>query len=358
MNSLCLHSKGMQDMTMISNIFIDQYMPDAHGSFVKVYLYLLRCLGSSDKELSISYFADQLKDTEGDIIRALQYWESTGLLELTQDPSGQIMDICLCTPISKSASNKNLFPISNVAKETSKSYPSTPSPKTSSTYRKDYSPKELNQFTKEEELQTLLTIIESYMGRPLKPGDVQLIVFLYKELHFSKELIMYLFEYCIDKGKKHANYIQEVAIRWKKEGISTAEEAEIYVVKYNKDFTAVSKAFGLGRLPANEEQKYIRRWIRDFGFDTEILVEACNRTILQIQKPDFKYANKILEDWHRRGVHTMADIRSQDQAYQETKKHKVSTPNTKNQFNAYQQREYSAQQYSELERHLIEKNFK
>ena len=39
--------------TSISNIFLDEYMPGANGEYVKVYLYLLRSLGDSTRELSV-----------------------------------------------------------------------------------------------------------------------------------------------------------------------------------------------------------------------------------------------------------------------------------------------------------------
>ena len=40
-----LHSTGLNDATILSNIFIDRFMPKANGEFVKVYIYLLRMLG-------------------------------------------------------------------------------------------------------------------------------------------------------------------------------------------------------------------------------------------------------------------------------------------------------------------------
>ena len=56
--------------TSISNIFLDEYMPGANGEYVKVYLYLLRSLGDSTRELSVIGLADVLDCTESDILRA------------------------------------------------------------------------------------------------------------------------------------------------------------------------------------------------------------------------------------------------------------------------------------------------
>lgn len=341
MSSFRLQTKENRDSTIVSNIFLDYYMPTANGSYVKVYLYLLRCLGSCDMELSIPFLADRLENTESDILRALHYWEKAGLLELSKNSSGEIVNICLSNP----------EPLTATPNITTSSQNSTVS------YCKNYSPEQLAKLTKDESLQNLLKVIESYMERPLKPGDIQLVVFLCQDLHFSDELVMYLFEYCISRGKHHCNYIEKVAIQWKEEGITTVEQAEQASNRYNRDFNAVSKAFGLGRMPAAMEQKFIQRWIREFGFDTTILVEACNRTILQIKTPDFKYADKILDGWHKSGVHTLSDIKALDKTYKQSKQNRSSTPQTNNKFNAYPQRTYSAKDYSDLEKRLVEKNF-
>lgn len=365
MSGFRLYTKESSDSTVVSNIFLDYYMPTANGSYVKVYLYLLRCLGSSDMELSIPFFADRLENTESDILRALHYWEKVGLLELSTNSSGEITNICLCNPkpLSTSPATRHVLPKSatNPLHSTQDVTTSDIAPASGNrtvSHCKNYSPEQLAKLTKDKSLQNLLTVIESYMERPLKPGDIQLVVFLCRDLHFSDELVMYLFEYCISRGKHHCNYIETVAMGWKEEGITTVEQAEQASNRYNRDFNAVSKAFGLGRMPAAMEQKFIQKWIREFGFDTPILVEACNRTILQIKKPDFKYADSILEKWHKNGVHTLADIKALDNSYKQSKQNKSSTPQTKNKFNSYSQRNYSAKDYSDLEKRLVEKNFR
>ena len=77
-----LHSTGLNDATILSNIFIDRFMPKANGEFVKVYIYLLRMLGRPEEAFGLSQMADSLFCTEGDILRALKYWESEKLITL------------------------------------------------------------------------------------------------------------------------------------------------------------------------------------------------------------------------------------------------------------------------------------
>ena len=67
------------DATLVSNEFIDRYLAEANGEYVKVYLYLLR---HKDEPVSLERIADGLNHTEADIRRAVLYWEKLGVLKL------------------------------------------------------------------------------------------------------------------------------------------------------------------------------------------------------------------------------------------------------------------------------------
>lgn len=79
---LSLHNGSSSGVTIISNIFIDYYMPRANGEFVKIYLYLLRSLQSGDTALDLAAVADVFDCTESDVLRTLRYWENQKLVVL------------------------------------------------------------------------------------------------------------------------------------------------------------------------------------------------------------------------------------------------------------------------------------
>lgn len=68
---------GAADATVLSNVFIDEYLKDANDAQLKVYLFLVRRLQAGDP-VSISDMADRFNHTEKDILRALCYWEKCG----------------------------------------------------------------------------------------------------------------------------------------------------------------------------------------------------------------------------------------------------------------------------------------
>ena len=114
----------------------------------------------------------------------------------------------------------------------------------------------------------------------------------------------------------------------------------------------------MNRMPGAIEQKFITNWINNYAFSIDIIIEACNRTILATQKPDFKYADKILESWFKKGVHHLSDVEKLDLEHAKTaaSSRPVSAARpTTNKFNAFPQRTYTATDYSSLEQRLLNK---
>ena len=84
MTKLTLRNCAQDNITVLENDFIDRYMPQANGEYVKVYLLVLRHLGDSSGMLSIPEMADVLECTEKDVRRALRYWKKQGILDYTE----------------------------------------------------------------------------------------------------------------------------------------------------------------------------------------------------------------------------------------------------------------------------------
>lgn len=365
MNTITLQSNSTSESTVIPNIFIDNYMPSANGAYVKVYIYLLRCMVSADMEITLSSIADHLEDTEKDIIRALCYWEKVNLLSLVRDTNNHIVSITINDIYTvKDNQNTEEFATATATPVAISEQIEPASTHPNQVFEKPtYSEAQIKQLTNNDEVKWLLNIIEIYLDRLIKPMDLQLILYLYESLGFSSELIMYLYEYCVSKNKKNPSYIEAVALSWAEEGIDTVEKAEEATVLYNSNYNAVNKAFGLNRAPGNVEKQFINKWLNKFGFSIDIIVEACNRTILMTQKPDFKYADKILENWFKKNVKELSQVAKLDEEHSKNVNAKVNSskaipptkPSTSNRFNAFPQRTYTNEDYSSMEQRLLNK---
>ncbi len=367
MSTIKLTSNNSCTTTTISNIFIDSYMPYANGEYVKVYIYLLRLLSSGDTGLSILKIADHLDNTETDVIRALNYWEKCSLITIEKSTSGEISSIILEEPAVKEITyERTAYETGIVTPSASITQTETATTHTMEAKAKferpTYTSTQIAELTNTDEVKWLMNIIEVYLKRNMTPNDVQLVLFIYETLGFSTDLILHLYDYCISRNKTNSSYIEAVAIAWKEEGIDTVEKADISIAKYNTNYNAVSKAFGLNRQPGDIEKKFMDKWFSSFGFSTDIIIEACNRTLLNTGKPDFKYANSIIENWYAKGVKTKADILVLDQkhnsraASSRQQKQPQAKVNPKNQFNAFPQRDYSKDYISSLEERLLNKH--
>lgn len=92
MNNIRLHHPFSDNMTAVSNYFIDYYMPQASGEYVKLYLCLLRQVAEHDS-ISLEAVAELFDYTERDVRRGLRYWADQGLLDLAFDSDGNISDL-------------------------------------------------------------------------------------------------------------------------------------------------------------------------------------------------------------------------------------------------------------------------
>lgn len=363
-NMIFLHNKTEFSFTQVSNTFIDEYMPEANGTYIKVYLTLLRLINDSHFNISISSIADALDLTEKHVNKALSYWDKKGLLSLTLDEDDNIMDITFHTPVKNLKAPCHAVKTGYVATDNShqneaSSDRQAPENKTADTAADagSYSTDDIKRITGSEEFASIIGIIENYMQRTLTPSDIELVVYLYESLKFSYDLIFYLYEYCINKGKKNTSYIQKVAANWAAEGIDTVEKAIAHSAQYDTNYIQIMKAFGLNQAPAPAQKQYIDSWLAD-GFSPDVITEACNRTIIATGKPSFKYANGIIENWKRNGLKALEDIKTADTIHNSvTSGNAAVSRNTKvkkhNSFTSYEQRDYTDKDYKSLEQKLL-----
>lgn len=362
----------IQQNTVISNAFIEHFMLDANGSYVKVYLYLSKCIQSGSIDISIPFLADKTDSTERDIIRALQHWEKKGLIKITLDNvTEQISSIQMLNPDDVYQAAKSASYIDDTAEDiasTSQIPFSSKEKKSDSVNSVSVSAEQRKELAANQDFQFALQAIQSFLERPFKSNEIELISYLYGTLHFSSELLIHLYDYCISLGKSNSNYIQAVALSWHEQGVKSPEDAKKVTTDYNTAYTAISKAFGLGRPLAIIEKQFVERWQKEWMIDLSVIIEACNRTMLKIQKADFKYAEGILDNWHKSGIKTLLDVEKADEIYAKHKSEKSNNSQKnyrynannsggsyikKNQFNTFQQRDTSHAEISELERKLL-----
>ncbi len=265
--------------TTIPDIFFTQYLPEANGDFLKVYLYIL-FLSKYDKDIKINDLCKKLGLSLKTIQDAMKYWEDQGVI--TKKNTGFVFN---------NLQELELYHL--------------------------YKPKaalSADQIQKSAESQKRAKTIE-YINNKFFSGlmpttwypDIEL---WFKKYHFDDEVMIALFGYCFDKSALHHNYIQAVADSWSKNKIESYNDLEQYYEKQeklNKIANAISKKLGLGRQLSQYEYAYIEKWLIDFNFSFDIIEIALKKTTSKVN-PSFDYIDKLLTDWHERGFKTVEQV--------------------------------------------------
>lgn len=178
-------------MVPVSDRFIDEYMPQANGDYVKVYLWLLR---KGSGEVSLSDAAGELMLTEGDVQRAVRYWQEKGVLmaNANEEEQSQTDDL-------------------------------------RSRYRGEESAKILARLKLDETFKQLLIIVQTYLSRIIGDSEMQVLAYLYDGLSLPAEVIDYLVAYAVDNAGGDMRYIEKTGVDWAQNGIRDEKAARNYV---------------------------------------------------------------------------------------------------------------------------------
>ena len=360
MGKIQLYNEQESFATLIPNLFIDKYMMPADGEYVKIFLYLLRCLHQADCDLSISGVADYFDHTEKDIVRALKYWEKVHLLRLEYDGE-DLKGICILEDVfSKHLSKNTCVPLSSSKKPTTGNVTAAFTDTVSIPPQKEYSPSEIASFCEENDIQVIMHIAERYLARTLTQTDINTIFYWYDCLKMPLDLIEYLIETCIGSGHKSLHYMNKIAEDFFTKGISSLEQAKQHTTVTSRVYRTVARSFGLNhRSFASTELEYIQRWTEEYHYDSELIKEACDRTISQTQKPQFRYADNILKKWKDNKVKNLSDVHKLDEVFYASKKSGTKTSKRANlkstDFSKFKQRDTN---FDSLENKLLKRTLR
>ena len=296
--------------TDLPDVFITEYLSNAKGDYVKVYLYML-FLSKYNKDIKLTDLSKKLALPFNVIQEALAYWEKEEVI--VKKSTGYIMS---------NLQEKELLNL--------------------------YSPKlslSPEQIAKNRENKYRASAIENinncYFQGVMSPSWYNDIELWFKKYQFDEQVMIALFRYCFEKSALHRNYVQAVADAWSKSNIKTFSDLDIYYQKQenlNKIKKSISKKLGLNRTLTQFEEAYIEKWVVDYGFPLNIIDIALKRTTSKTN-PSFDYLDKLLSDWKERGFKTDTEIQDFIKNMKEKNK-AVKEMAKKSGYQSYEQRNY------------------
>ncbi|MDI9495024.1 MAG: DnaD domain protein [Bacillota bacterium] len=321
--------------TPIDNIFINDYMPDADGTYVKVYLMGYKW-AKERQSFNNETLAKNLKIPLTDVLNAWNYWESEGIVikHETEDEYNYIVEFV----------NLKQYYMDKVYKHIHKA-------KTNQYADND----KLISAAKNPEIKTMMEEIEDMLGRPLKISEKQKIITWLNKYKTSPYIMAQAFSYSVNNKKvKRFSYIESVVSAWYDAGVVDMDTMVEYLEKRNDRFSTysrISKALGFNRTLTEAEMRLIDKWIDEWEFSMEMILRCLDNST-KINNPNLNYFDKILDDWYKNGYKTIEDLKN-DKKPGKTRK---ESSKTKNKFhNFIQSDDITGEDLEKIARERFEK---
>ena len=265
--------------TQIPDIFFSEYLSQANGDFIKVYLYIL-FLSKYDKDIKVNDLSKKLVLPLKVIQDAVKYWEEQGVI--TKKNTGYIVNSLQELELHKLYKPKTALSAEQIQKSAE------------------------NQ----KRAEAIECINNKYFSGLMPTTWYPDIELWFKKYNFDEQVMIALFGYCFDRSALHKNYIQAVAEAWHKNSITTFSDLDAYEQKQEKIklvANTISKKLSLNRQLSQYEFAYIEKWVVDYSFSFDIIEIALKKTTSKAN-PNFDYLDKLLSDWHDRKFSTAEEV--------------------------------------------------
>jgi len=245
-------------VTPVDNQFILEYLPNATGDAVRVYLYGLMQCYHPQQAMDIAQMARELSLSEDAILTAYRHWERKGLVRRIADNP----------PAFRYVSIKQLTMTGGAVPV-------------------------------DHEYEAFASAVYGLFGndRRLHGAEMSRCYEWVEEMGLPAEVVVYLIrEMIAQHGKTVAiKTIEKRAAMLAEEEVKTVEDAEIVLTRDKAVWDgsrAVIRRFGKRRAPSEDEQAMYRTWHVDWGFSQEDILAACAETVKG--EPTFAYLGGIL----------------------------------------------------------------
>ena len=270
--ALCTFSSKlvMDGFTVLDNTFLNEFLPQATGDDVKVYLYGLNlCSNPNEEDNNLDTICKVLSLTEDQVIKSFSYWQEMGLVQLV---SANPLEVKYLPVRAHSGSakirDKNKY----------------------------------SDFNKQ--------IQEIISGRMITPNEYNEYHSLIEIHHFEPEALVLIARYCttIKSTSIGYSYILAVARDFARDGLKTVETVEqkfIEQEKSTKEIKQILDSLGLKREADIDERNLYLKWTNSFGF-THGVVLAVAKTLKK--KGGFARLDSVLSKYFEQKLLTMEEI--------------------------------------------------
>ncbi|QXM06979.1 DnaD domain-containing protein [Crassaminicella indica] len=330
--------------TPIENIFINDFMPMANGTYVKVYLLGYKYANDKDPSLCINHqtIAKHLNIPLSDVLDAWDFWQQKGIIkkhfEDSEDKTKYTVEFLNLKQLYVYNNFKAINILENNEQDTTKPY--------------YCSPNDLIEANKIPEFKEMFRYIDQIYRRPLLPREKKKILDWIYNYNIDTDLMVRAFMYCVEqKNTKNLNYIGAVIRSWYDNNITNMDQLDKYLEKTDTQYAQYRKIYKFLGLTTNEipepTKKIMNKWLTEWNFSIDIILKACEYAVKK-NKIDFSYIDGILKNWKENNIQSVKDIEKMRNTEKSTQVQAKKTPN--NRFHNFEQRttKYSKDQLEKL----------
>lgn len=296
--------------TTLPDVFFTEYLSQAPGDYIKIYLYIV-FLSKYGKDVKINDLSKKLNIDFKTIQEGIKYWEDSGAI--TKKNTGYIINSLQEIELHKLYKPKVALSADDLKKTAENQH----------------------------RAKAIETINNMFFQGIMSPSWYSDIDMWFKKYSFDEVVMISLFNYCYNRSALHRNYIQTVADSWYKNNVKTSADLDNLFAKQDKlntIYKTISKKLGYNRPLTEYEKGYIEKWIVEYGYSLDIIEIALKKTTSKTN-PNFDYLDKLISDWHDRGLKTPEEVQNFLNEFKQKNKDIKKLEKTTG-YNNYDQRKY------------------
>lgn len=342
--------------TLIENIFINDFMPMANGTYVKVYLLGYKYASDRDESIKLDNktIAKHLQIPLSDVLSAWDFWEDKGIIEKMDKLGSDKFDYKIkFLNLKQLYINNNYRPVNmDTDRPERKSRPKSTS----------FTAREVLEINEMPRINEMFNNIDYTIRRALVPNEKKAILEWISEYNMNPDVIEKAFFQAMEKkGKRDIRYVHGIIRNWYDDGITTLEAYQDMLKKNNEryyNYDRILKALGvIGTGITDGGRELVDKWFDDYEMDLDLILAACKEGTRKSSNPNFNYIDRIISDWHEQGIKTVEEVGEKDKRIEEIRSSQAKTINRPsqrpNRFHNFKQR---TSDYSEEDLERIAKN--
>lgn len=309
--------------TTVENLFINEFLPDAPGDCVKVFLFGLM-YAQFEEEIDSRTMALTLGLTESDVDNAWKYWEANGLVAIhgSRDSDDYSIEFVRQIDLFYGKTIEETYPVTDTSVVDNKDN------ELHTGHETDDGTQELLEKLMNQQLREIFDKYQMATGRTLSRREAAKLTDAVKVYEILPDILGFAIDYCTEIDKYSVDYIFKVALRWKEEGCRDVSEVKLMLDKHsrrNELYRQVFGALGWNRLPAPAERELMDKWLDEMGFSTGEILDAC-KSAAGIREPNLRYVNKVLENkmLEKGGINTHTEQKKAENQAENDEKPMVS----------------------------------